>query len=270
MASVWPAHACGTLRTLTWVTLPLLSTLRVAVSDEEVQPVTVTLPAPSFPEVRPRLAAEATPTTRSAAVSAMPKILVSRFTHHHLPTGSQRGAEMAPRSLIRRYGDPCLRDDDRDAGDGARVDVPRRRDVRGRARRGQRARHLRADRGARGACELDPVRLAQASRGDAREVHLAHGVAGQRRAVRGGVGGVNARAAGRDDGVARAEARRREAERGGEAVHAGEDDGCHNRSENELCRPRGVPDLAHVEISLVSFVPAGQVCPVVRRSSTRL
>src|SRR6185312_5220769 len=99
MATVWPAHACGTLRTLTWVTLPLLSTLRVAVSDDDVQPLTATLPAPSFPEVRPRVAAEATPTETSAAVSAMPKILVSRFTAHHLPTGSRRGAEMTPRSL---------------------------------------------------------------------------------------------------------------------------------------------------------------------------
>ena len=45
--------ACACLRdtqgTLTCVTLPLLLTLRVAVSDDEVQPVTAALPAPSFP-----------------------------------------------------------------------------------------------------------------------------------------------------------------------------------------------------------------------------
>src|SRR5207253_11033745 len=86
-------HACGTLVTLIWVTLPLLSTFRVAVSDDDVQPLTVALSAPSFPVLRPRLAAEATPTDRSAAVSAIPKVLVSRFTPHHLPTGSERGAE---------------------------------------------------------------------------------------------------------------------------------------------------------------------------------
>src|ERR1700746_3899119 len=78
-ASTSPAHACGTLVTLTWVTLPLLSPFRVAVREDEVQPLTVALPAPSFPEVRPRLAAEAIPTDKSAAVSASPKLLVSSF-----------------------------------------------------------------------------------------------------------------------------------------------------------------------------------------------
>src|SRR4029078_12238540 len=126
MVSVWPAHACGTLRTLTWVTLPLVSTLRVAVSDDDVQPLTATLPAPSFPVVRPRLAAEAPPTDRRPAVSAMRRILVSRFTSHHLPTGSERGTEMAPRSLSAGT-ETLLRDDDRDAGGGARVGGARAR-----------------------------------------------------------------------------------------------------------------------------------------------
>ncbi|MBW8741055.1 MAG: hypothetical protein JF623_00175 [Acidobacteria bacterium] len=85
-ASVSAAHACGTPVTLTWVTLPLLSTFRVVVSDDDVQPLTVALPAPSFPVLRPRLAAEATPTDTSAAVSATPKMLVSRFTCLHLAT----------------------------------------------------------------------------------------------------------------------------------------------------------------------------------------
>jgi hypothetical protein len=66
--------------------------LRVAVRDEDVQPLTTALPAPSFDEVRPRLAAEAMPTDRSAAVSAMPRVLVSRFTPHYLPTGIERDA----------------------------------------------------------------------------------------------------------------------------------------------------------------------------------
>src|SRR5262249_23504457 len=214
---------------------------------------------------RPRLAADATPTETSAAVSAMPKILVSRFIPHHLPTGWERGTELAPRSLSTGTETPCLRNDDRDAGDEARVGRARGGDVRRGSRR-QRAAHLRADRCASGAGQLDLVRLALASRRNRGEVHLADGVAGNRRAVCRRVGGVDAGAAGRHDGAAGPEARARQAERGGEAVHAGEDDGGHNRGENDLCRPRAVTDLAHVIAPLVSYVPAG---PFVRRPEHR-
>jgi hypothetical protein len=59
--------------------LPLLSTLRVEVSDDPVHPLTAALPAPRFPEVRPRLAAEATPTVSSIVVTTVPRVRVSLF-----------------------------------------------------------------------------------------------------------------------------------------------------------------------------------------------
>ena len=106
-ARVAPAQACGTLRTLTWVTLPLLSTLRVAVSADEVQPVTAALPAESFPVLRPRLAAEATPTDSKVAVSAR-RGFGEPLHCSRLPTRTGRGAWTAPRSLSAGTEDPLL------------------------------------------------------------------------------------------------------------------------------------------------------------------
>jgi hypothetical protein len=81
-ASVSPAHACGTLRTLTWVTLLLLSTLRVAVRADVVQRPTVACPAESFAETSPRVAAAATPTVSRVIAIAMPRMRVSLFTYY--------------------------------------------------------------------------------------------------------------------------------------------------------------------------------------------
>ena len=79
-ASVSPEHACGTLRTLTWVTLPLLSTLRVAVREDEVQRPTAALPAESCLEPIPRVAAAAKPAVSTVIAVAMPRMQVTLFT----------------------------------------------------------------------------------------------------------------------------------------------------------------------------------------------
>src|SRR5262249_30854096 len=160
-----------TPRTLTWVTLPLLSTLRVAAREDEVQPPTAALPADSRPEVIPRLAAAATPTDRRPALRTTPRMLTNRCICSPPRNRRDRGRRWGPARSppVRR---PFLRDDDRDAGDEARVRGARGRDVRRGGRR-KRAAHLGADRGAGRAGQLDLVRLALAGSRDAGEVHLA-------------------------------------------------------------------------------------------------
>src|SRR4051794_2276404 len=70
--SVSPAHAAGTLLTSTCVTLPLLSTLRVELSDATPQVVTAVLPEESDCEPTARVAAAPQAAKAAAAASAVP------------------------------------------------------------------------------------------------------------------------------------------------------------------------------------------------------
>src|SRR6476661_8168577 len=77
--SVSPAHAAGTPVTTNWVKLPLLSTLRVALSDATPHDVTEALPAESACEPRARLAAAPQAANVAATASARPRIFARRF-----------------------------------------------------------------------------------------------------------------------------------------------------------------------------------------------
>jgi hypothetical protein len=72
-----------------------LSTLRVAVSAD-VHLAATALPAESCPVVRPRLAAAATPTDRSRAITAIPNMLLTLFNAIPSRKWDERGRLVAP------------------------------------------------------------------------------------------------------------------------------------------------------------------------------